>query len=230
MGNLASDRSLAAGRVRATPLRTRDVRGPLAGLVLFWALLGGPASATPEPKPLDHPAIGAPAPPLLARDIGGRSLSLEGLRGRVVVLEWTNPVCPFTAKKYAKGAMQAVQRNARAAGVVWITVDTSPAGAPGHLTAAQAKARLKAVGAMADGFILDESGDLGRRYGAKTTPTVFIIDRSGRLAYQGAVDGDPYGEEGPKVMAFARAALDDLARGRPIRNAETRPYGCPVEY
>ncbi len=232
----APGRSLAGGRVRALLQTMRHVRGPLAGLFLFAAPLlvasvaAPSASARTEPRPLEHVAIGAPAPPLLARDIGGRSLSLEGFRGRVVVLEWTNPVCPFTAKKYAKGAMQALQREARAGGTVWITIDTSAPAAPGHLTAAQARARMKAVGSRVDGFILDESGDLGRRYGAKTTPTVFVVDRSGRLAYQGAVDDDPYGEEGPKVMAYARAALDDLARGHTVRNAETRPYGCPVEY
>ncbi len=210
----------------------RAGRGGL-GVALAAGLLAPAANTAAEPRavpPLAHPQVGDPAPTVDLRDIDGRRVSLRAWRGRVVALEWTNPVCPFTAKKYAQGAMQGLQKAARAAGVRWVVVDTSAPGSPGHMTPAQARARLRAMGAQADAVILDETGDLGRRYGAKATPTVFLVDRRGRLAYAGAVDADPYAETGDTALAAVRAALGDLERGRPVAVAETRPYGCPVEY
>ncbi len=178
--------------------------------------------------PLGRVEVGASAPDVRAPSATG-PFRLSGLRGRPVVLEWTSPVCPYTARKYEAGAMQAVQRQAARRGVAWVSVDTAAPGRPGALTPAAARARVARTGATVAAFVLDADGSVGRLYGVRVTPTVFLIGRDGRLAYQGAVDDDAW-SSGPQSLGFLRDALDDLLAGRPQRRAETRPYGCPVEY
>lgn len=196
-------------------------------------LAGGAAVLAARPalaQPLGRVEIGAPAPDFTARTAEGRPLRLSSLRGRPVVLEWTNPVCPFTAKKYAKGALPALQRRARTQGFAWLAVDTAAPSRPGHLAPAAARARIASQHMAVTAFLLDEDGAIGRLYGARTTPSAYVIGADGRLLYQGAVDDDPWGESGPGVLAFLRDALDDVAAHRPVRRPETKPYGCPVEY
>ena len=174
--------------------------------------------------------VGKPAPDFALPGAAGRPVRLSSFRGRVTVLEWTSPVCPFTTKKYARGAMQAVQRAAVKRGAAWVLIDTAAKGKPGWLSPAAAKARVAATGASATAFVFDESGDVGRLYGVRTTPTVFIIGSDGRLLYQGAVDDDAWAERPPKALAYVRDALDDVFARRPLRRPESRPYGCPVEF
>ena len=178
--------------------------------------------------PLGRLEIGAPAPDFRAPAASGGRFRLASLRGRPVVLEWTSPVCPYTAKKYDGGAMQALQRAVIRRGVGWVSVNTAAVGRPGALTPAAARARIAAVGAKVTAFVLDD-GAVGRLYGARVTPSVVLIGRDGRLAYQGAVDDDPWAS-GADSLGWLRDALADLLAGRPQRRPETRPYGCPVEY
>jgi len=159
----------------------------------------------------------------------GRAHSLSDYAGKLVVLEWTSPVCPFTALKYDSGAMQALQRLAARRGVSWLSIDTAAPGRPGYLTPQAARTRIAKIHAKVTAFLSDPDGAIGRSYGAKATPSFFVIDAAGRLAYQGAMtaraaDG---AAKGPDLV---EAAIDDLQAGRPVRTPETEPYGCAVEY
>lgn len=197
-------------------------------------LLAGAAATLAAPaalaQPLQRVEIGAAAPDFTLPSASGRRLRLSSLRGRPVVLEWTNPVCPFTARKYARGALPALQREAARRGFAWLCIDTAAASRPGHLTPAAARARVAAEGMTVTAFLLDEDGRVGRLYGARTTPSAYLVGADGRLLHQGAVDDDPYAEDGPGALAYLRQAIDDVAARRPVRRPETRPYGCPVEY
>ncbi len=194
-----------------------------AGLLALAA--AGPAAA----ESLGSVDIGAAAPGFTAQGADGRAHSLPDYAGKVVVLEWTSPVCPFTALKYDSGAMQALQRMAARHGAVWLSIDTAAPGRPGYLTPEAALARVAKTHATITAFLSDPDGAIGRRYGAKATPSFFVIDAKGRLAYQGAmtersVDGSA---KGPDLVA---AAIEDLDAGRPIATPRTEPYGCAVEY
>lgn len=198
----------------------------VAGLVSSLAL-AAPALASFEP--LSRVEIGQTAPDFTAMGADGKPHHLSDYPDKLVVLEWTSPACQFTAKKYKSGAMQALQKQAAAQGAVWLSVNTSYKGKPGYLTASQAKGRVARLHAKVTAFLFDPEGKLGRLYGAKTTPSFFIVGKDGKLAYQGAIDDD-WGGDGVKGRFFVKAALEDLAAGRAVRQAETRPYGCAVEY
>lgn len=193
-------------------------------LALCVSLFGGSAEAA-----LARLGIGDPAPGFSALGSDGRSHALTDYTGRIVVLEWTSPVCPYTALKYRQGLMQAIQRRAAKAGVIWLSINTSPPGRPGHLTVEAARARLSVTGAQATSLILDEDTRIGQAYGVRTTPTVFVIGKDGRIAYQGAVDPDPQ-KTRDDGRDFVSAALKDLAAGKPVKRPLTRAYGCAVEY
>ena len=178
---------------------------------------------------LDHPVIGARAPgfDLVGQD--GRHHRLSDYRGKVVVLEWTSPACPFTTAKYTAGQMQDAQKAAARQGVVWLSINTSAPGKPGYLTASKAKARIKSTGAKVTAFLFDNGGKAGRLYGARTTPGAYVIGKDGQLLYQGAVDDDDRAL-GEVHHNYVTEALADIAAHRPVAVPETRQYGCPVEY
>jgi hypothetical protein len=197
-------------------------------LIVAGALaLFGPGSAAAAP--LGRVDIGARAPAFSAKGADGRRHRLSDYAGKVVVLEWTSPACPFTQMKYAGGAMQALQAKAAAQGVAWLSIDTAAPDRAGYLTAAAARARVAKTHAKITAFLFDVDGHIGRAYGARTTPSFFIVGRDGKLAYQGAMDDAP-GGEAASSGDFVKAALDDVAAGRPVTTAETAPYGCAVEY
>ena len=173
--------------------------------------------------------IGAPAPLFTAPGADGAQHSLRDYLGSLVVLEWTNPVCPFTAVKYQNGSMQALQRYATSKKIVWLSIDTSARGRAGFLTPAAARARIAKTRATITAFLFDVDGKIARSYGAKTTPSFFVIDRDGRLAYQGAMDEQVFADDAPG-REYVKVALDDLIAGRRVQAAETQPQGCAVEY
>jgi AhpC/TSA family len=164
-----------------------------------------------------------------ARGADGQEHRLSDYTGKLVVLEWTSPVCPFTAMKYKSGVMQALQKYAASQRVVWLSIDTAAPGRAGYLTAAAARARLAETKAHVTAFLFDPDGRIGRSYGAKTTPSFFLIDRSGKLAYEGAINEDIY-DNRPDGGDYIRPALDDLIAGRPVKVPETQPQGCAIEY
>jgi peroxiredoxin len=188
------------------------------------AALVGPASAAPT--------LGQPAPAFQAVDASGRTRSLSEFAGKIVVLEWTNNGCPYVGKHYGSGNMQRLQKQARAEGVVWLTIISSAPGMQGYLTPSQAKAWKQKEYANSTDLLLDPDGRVGRAYEAKATPHMFIIDKAGKVAYMGGIDDRPYAD--PASLKGARnyvaAALADLKAGRPVAVAVSKPYGCSVKY
>lgn len=182
-------------------------------------------------------AIGAPAPVAKIGDVvdadisgsDGSAHKLSEYRGRIVVLEWTNPLCEFTSPRYKSGAMQAMQTEYTAANVAWIPISSTVQGGSGHMDAAQAEA-LRRERKIATPFIaLDASGAVGHQFGAYATPSAAIIDAAGRLAYVGAIDDTPWGD-GTAGNNYVRAALTDLQAGKPVATPQTRAYGCGIQY
>lgn len=180
----------------------------------------------------DAPEIGKPAPDFTATAIDGSTVTLSAYKGKTVVLEWTNHECPFVVKHYSSGNMQKTQKAAVDSGAVWLSIVSSAPGKEGHVNAENAKKIVADSGSMDSARILDEKGEIGHLYGAKTTPHMFVIDKDGVLVYMGAIDDkpstDPATVEGAKN--YITAALEDLAAGRPVQTAQTESYGCGVKY
>ena len=202
----------------------RSLSRSLQGALLAVAVLGGPALAEPQ--------IGQPAPAFSVTDTQGKTWTLEDLAGQAAVLEWTNHDCPYVRKHYGAGNMQALQREATRQEVLWLSVISSAPGKQGHVTAAEADALTQARGAAPTAVLLDESGVMGRAYAARTTPHLYLIAADGTLAYMGGIDDRPTSDPAdiPAAKSYIRAALADLASGRPVTEAVTRPYGCSVKY
>lgn len=176
--------------------------------------------------------VGQPAPDFAATDIKGNTVKLSDLKGKNVVLEWTNHECPFVVKHYKSGNMQATQQKATEDGAVWITINSSAPGMQGNTTAEEAAKLETDAGAHATSRILDESGEIGQLYGAKTTPHMFVIDAEGNIAYAGAIDSVPDADAASIAGAtnYVLAALDDLSAGKPVTTPTSTPYGCGVKY
>jgi peroxiredoxin len=176
--------------------------------------------------------IGAPAPEFTGIDTRGKSHTLSDYRGKPVILEWTNHDCPYVRKHYNSGNMQQQQRAAAEQGAVWLSIVSSTPGKQGHVTPAQADALTAQRNAAPSAVILDEKGAIGRLYGAKTTPHMYIIDADGKLAYMGGIDSiassNPADIE--KATQYIPAALAQMMNGKPIASSVTRPYGCSVKY
>jgi len=178
--------------------------------------------------------VGEPAPEFKGTDvISGKEVSNATLKGKTAVLEWTNPGCPFVKKFYGAGAMQKFQAAAVKDGVVWVSVNSSAAGKEGHLKdAAEAKASIAEHKHASSHYVLDHDGAIGKAFGAKTTPHMYVIDKDGKLVYQGAIDSDnsPDPAAIPKATNYVTAALAELKAGKPVTKATTQPYGCFVKY
>lgn len=186
-----------------------------------------------EPVPVVQTAeLGKAAPAFAASDVSGKERSLSEFAGKTVVLEWNNFECPFVKKHYGAGNMQALQKELTAKGVVWLTVNSGAAGKQGHLDAAQAKAALEERGAAPTAYLFDEAGTIGRAYGAKTTPHMYVIDPKGTLVYAGGIDDKPTTNPADIKGAknFVRLAVEEVLAGKPVSMASSRPYGCSVKY
>ncbi len=202
-------------------------RARLAGatlLALMWLMPASPGFA--------DAAIGKLAPDFVGIDSNGKTHRLKDLRGRIVVLEWTNHECPFVGKHYGTGNMQALQKEATDKGIVWLSVISSAPGRQGHVEPAEANELTENRNAAPTAVILDGKGEIGQSYGAKTTPHMYVIDTKGELVYMGAIDDRPSADHGDVKIArnYVRAALDALAAGKPVEPRVTRAYGCSVKY
>lgn len=176
--------------------------------------------------------IGTAAPDFRANDVNGRAVSLSDFPGKTVVLEWSNPECPSVKKHYESGNMQKTQAAAAADGVVWLTINSGAEGKQGHMTPAEAKALTAGQQSRRTAYLLDPTGEVGRGYGAKTTPHMFVVNSNGTLVYNGGIDDKPTTDQAD--IAGARnhvlAALGELKAGKPVSVPTSRPYGCAVKY
>jgi hypothetical protein len=176
--------------------------------------------------------VGKAAPDFTLSDSNGKSHSLSSYRGKHVVLEWVNFGCPFVGKHYGSGNMQKLQKLFTGKGVTWLSVVSSGPGQQGFVDGARANALTKERGAAPSAVLLDPQGTLGRLYGAKTTPHMYVIDPQGKLVYNGAIDDKPSTDQADVAGArnYVSAALDQAMGGRPVTTASSAPYGCSVKY
>jgi peroxiredoxin len=181
---------------------------------------------------MEKAEVGRPAPDFALKDLDGNDVRLSSFKGKRVVLEWFNPGCPFVKAAHTKGSLRDAARRHTKAGVVWLAVNS---GAPGKQGAGVEvnRAGVRTFG-MEHPVLVDESGVVGRAYGATNTPHMMVVDEKGTLVYRGAIDNSPdgEGESAPdgKLVGYVDAALADLAAGRPVAVAETKAYGCGVKY
>lgn len=192
---------------------------------LIAAAIAAPALA------LANVNVEAPSPAFTATTADGKTVNLADFKGKTVVLEWTNHDCPFVRKHYG-GNMQAHQKEAAAQGVVWLQVISSAPGQQGHVDGATARKLNADRGAAPTATLLDPKGELGKLYGAQTTPHMYVIKPDGTLAYKGGIDSIASAkvDDIAKAEPYVKLALADLAAGRKVEKASTRPYGCSVKY
>ena len=175
---------------------------------------------------------GDAAPDFHGSDSNGNSQTLAQYRGKFVVLEWANQGCPYEQKHYKSGNMERLQREWTSKGVVWLSVISSAPGEQGYVTPPEENDYLRTMHAAPTAAVLDPSGAIGRLYGAKTTPHMFVIDPQGRLVYEGALDDQPTPNPASLKIAhnYVSEALEDAMAGKPVPTPVTRPYGCNVKY
>lgn len=178
--------------------------------------------------------VGEPAPTFNGMDVlSGKTVSNTSLKGKTVVLEWNNPDCPFVHKFYDSGTMQKLQAAAIKDGVVWVVINSSAVGKEGHLKdAAAVKAILTERASAPSHYLIDADGTIGKAYGAKTTPHMYVIYAEGKLVYQGAIDDKPTPDSADIASAhnYVTAALAEIKAGKPVSKASTQAYGCFVKY
>ena len=176
--------------------------------------------------------IGEPAPGFTLPGSDGKSYSLSDLKGKYVVLEWTNHECPFVRKHYGSGNMQAQQKELTGKGAAWLSIVSSAPGKQGHVDAATAAALTLSRGAAPTAVLLDPKGEAGHAYDAKTTPHMFLIAPDGKLLYMGGIDSiastDP--DDIKEATPYVKVALAEAMSGKPVTQAATKPYGCSVKY
>lgn len=176
--------------------------------------------------------VGTPAPDFSGTDSQGKTQKLSAYKGKYVVLEWTNSDCPYTRKHYESGNMQSLQKQWTGKGVVWLSIVSSAPGQEGYKTAAEENGYLSREHAAPTAVVLDPRGSIGHQYEAKTTPHMFVIDPSGKLIYEGAIDDHPTSDASDIKQSknYVSEALSEAMAGQPIAQAYTRSYGCSVKY
>lgn len=198
----------------------------------FVSCMGLVAGLGGLPCAVAAPVVGQPAPDFNLVSTEGRRVRLSDFRGKHVVLEWTNPGCPFVRKHYGADNMQATQREAAAKGVVWLAINSTETGSGDYLKPVQLAAWLTEHKASVTATLMDEEGEVGKAYGARTTPHMYIVGPQGTLLYAGGIDSIPSAKvEDIRVATnYVRQALTEALAGKAISAPVTRPYGCSVKY
>lgn len=196
----------------------------LAALATFTAGFSAAASA--------QAIVGQAAPAFSAQDTAGKAHSLADFKGKYVVLEWVNPGCPYVQKHYNAANMQATQKEATGKGVVWLAVNSTAANASDYKAPAELATWMKQHDAAATATLMDADGKVGRAYGARTTPHMYVIDPAGRLIYAGAIDSKATARADDIKAAtnYVRQALGEAFGGKPVSVSVTQAYGCSVKY
>ena len=176
--------------------------------------------------------VGQPAPAFSVSDASGKTVSLADFKGKHVVLEWVNPGCPFVVKHYSSDNMQGTQKEATAKGVVWLTVSSTAPDATDYKKPAELASWMQSQKAAATATLMDDNGKVGKAYGARTTPHMYIVDPAGTLVYAGGIDDKPSSRAAdiPTSRNYVKAALAETLAGKPVTQASTKPYGCSVKY
>ncbi len=175
---------------------------------------------------------GQAAPDFRATDLLGKTVSIAGLKGRWIALEWTNPECPFVQKHYNSANMQSTQQQATAANVVWVQINSTTPKHGDYKSPEQMTAWNKEMKAVVSHAVLDPQGIIGRAYGAKTTPQMVLINPDGRVVYHGAIDSIRSANPAdiPKATNYMKQAMTEALAGKPVGTPSSTPYGCSVKY
>ena len=201
-------------------------------LLLGAAGLTGAALVLRSATAWAAPQVQQPAPDFSAVDSNGATQSLSALRGKIVVLEWTNHDCPYVRKHYGANNMQNLQREVTGAGAVWLTVISSAQGEQGYVPPEQANNLTKTRNAAPTAVLLDPKGTMGRAYSAQTTPHMFVINQQGMLVNMGGIDSiaTTRAADLQQAIPYLHDAVRAVMEGKPVQNAVTRPYGCSIKY
>jgi peroxiredoxin len=183
-----------------------------------------PASAAPATTAATTASVGAAAPTFSLTDHSGKKVSLADYSGSVVVLEWINPDCPFVQRHARAKTMASLAQKYGDKGVVWLGINST------NYMNAETNRKWAEDNKLPYAVLDDHAGEVGRAYGARTTPHMFIIDTSGTLVYQGAIDDDQPGSKGASAMNYVDAALSEVLAGKPVSAPQTKAYGCSVKY
>lgn len=188
--------------------------------------------AAPETTATAAAEVGKKAPDFSLVDLDGKTVKLSDFKKKFVVLEWFNDGCPFVKKHYSSKNMQNLQNEYTKKGVVWVSICSSAPGKQGNRSASEYKTVLKDWNAKPTAFLLDPEGTVGRAYGAKTTPDMYVISKDGTLVYAGAIDdkADTDTESIKGAKNYVREALEQSMAGKNVAVGSTRPYGCSVKY
>ncbi|MGI8895581.1 MAG: thioredoxin family protein [Casimicrobiaceae bacterium] len=190
--------------------------------LLLALMMGSAVAATP----------GGAAPDFSITDTAGKAVKLSDFKGKFVVLEWTNPECPFVQKHYVSQNMQGLQEEWAAKDVVWLSINSTNQSSSEFKTPQQMSEWMKAKGAAQKATLIDATSAAGKAYSAKTTPHMFVIDPAGKVLYNGAIDDKRSANPADAKTAknYVRAALTEATTGKPVTVASTTPYGCTVKY
>ena len=177
-------------------------------------------------------SVGQPAPDFSAPDLQGKPVKLSDFKGKYVVLEWVNPECPYVRRHYNSGNMPELQKEVAAKDVVWLAINSSNPSSGEFKTPAEMTKWLGEKGGAPRATLIDKDGNVGKLYGARTTPHMYVIDPQGKLIYAGAIDDKRWAnaEETKSARNYVRAALTEAMAGKPVSVSATSPYGCSVKY
>jgi len=197
-------------------------------LLACVSLLSGLASA----PLLAAPSVGQTAPDFSLSDTQGKTVRLSDYRGSHVVLEWVNPGCPYVRKHYNSANMQGTQKEATAQGVVWLAINSTENASGDYLAPEQMDRWMQTQKASATRTLMDEDGTVGKAYGARTTPHMYIVDPKGRLIYAGGIDSVPSSriDDIKTAVNYVKQGVREALAGQPLAAATTRPYGCSIKY
>ena len=178
------------------------------------------------------PSVGQAAPDFTLKDASGKTVKLSDFRGKHVVLEWTNPNCPYVQKHYNSGNMPATQKQATGKGVVWLAINSTEKASGDYLEPAKLVGWMSQRKSAPSATLMDEEGTAGKAYGARTTPHMYIVDPKGQLVYAGGIDSIPSSnpDDIKKAVNYVSQGLGEALAGKPITAATTRPYGCSIKY
>lgn len=176
--------------------------------------------------------VGNKAPEFSLTDVNGKEHTLSDYRGKIVVLEWINHGCPYVSKHYDSRNMQTLQADLTGKDIVWLSICSSAPGKQGHMSNRKWQSAIRSKGMNSSAVLVDESGEVGRAYGARTTPHMFVIDDKGVLAYEGAIDSvrsvDP--ADIARAKNYVISAVEALIKGDEVSPSVTKPYGCSIKY
>jgi peroxiredoxin len=214
----------------------------LSSIAIVSSLLVAPAFAGDAPKPKAPekaaeaaPAtatVGKPAPAFTLKDLDGKEVKLSSFKGKVVVLEWFNPGCPYVKKSHTVGSLVDTAKKHTDKGVVWLAINSSAPGLQGNELSLNTESAK--TWAMGHPVLRDEDGTVGKAYGATNTPHMFVIDKKGVLAYAGAIDNSPDAEKKSapdgKLVNYVDDAVASVTAGKPVAVTTSKAYGCSVKY